>query len=378
MLRGYKTEINPTKEQKLYIHKAMGTCRFVYNLFLQRHEEIYKKEERYLSGNEFIKWLNEVFIKENQEYNWIKEVSSKSIMQVVNNGDRAFKRFYNRQAPHPKFKKKNKSDIKLYFVRNTKDSIIKCERHRIKVPFIGWIRLKEKGYIPISNKGFHIISGTLSYKAGRYYVSVIIDMPDENKKVNKISDGLGIDLGIKDFAILSNGRVYKNINKTIKVRNIEKKIKREQRRLSRGKNKSNNFKKKKLLLQKKHLHLFSIRTDYINKIIDEIIKENPKYIVIENLKVSEMVKDKHLSKSIACQKFFEFRNKLVFKTYNNNIELRIANRWFPSSKICHNCGNIKKNLKLSDRIYECSCGYKVDRDFNAALNLKDCKDYIVA
>ena len=277
----------------------------------------------------------------------------------------------------------------MYFVKNNPKDCA-CERHRIHIPTLGWIRLKEKGYIPTMKNGWKIKSGTISVKAGRYYISVLVEIPDmEKPQLNGF--GIGIDLGIKDFVIGSNGIVKKNINKTSKVKKLEKQLKREQRCLSRkyedlkernkkmkGEATRQNIGKQVLKVQKLHHRIDCIRTDYVNKTITEIVKTKPSYIVIEDLNVKGMMKNRHLAKAVATQKFYEFRRKLEAKCNELGIELRIVDRWYPSSKLCHQCGRIKKDLKLSDREYICECGYHVNRDFNASLNLKDAKTYKIA
>jgi putative transposase len=227
-------------------------------------------------------------------------------------------------------------------------------------------------------------------KAGRYYVSVLVEIPDV-KTANNTKEGVGIDLGLKDFAIVSNGKTYKNINKSAKLKKLEKQLKREQRCLSRkyeslkkrskqGKEKAarQNIQKQILRVQKLHHRIDNIRTDYINKTVNEIVKTKPSYITMEDLNISGMMKNKHLSKSVASQKFYEFRTKLKAKCDENGIELRVVDRFYPSSKMCHCCGSIKKDLKLSDRVYKCQCGYVEDRDYNASLNLRDAVTYTVA
>ena len=244
---------------------------------------------------------------------------------------------------------------------------------------------QKKGYIPTTKDGYVIKSGHVSIKADRYYVSVLIEIPDKTSASNS-SEGIGIDLGLKDFAIVSNGKTYKNINKSARLKKLEKQLIREQRSLSRKyenlkkgeSTQKRNIQKQKLKIQKIHHRIDNIRTDYINKIIAEIVKTKPSYITIEDLNVSGMMKNRHLSKAVASQKFYEFRTKLKAKCDENGIELRVVDRWYPSSKICHCCGAIKKDLKLSDRIYRCDCGYVEDRDFNAALNLRDALTYEVA
>lgn len=383
MLKSFKTEINPTKKQIVKINKTIGICRYVYNFYIAHNKNLYENSGEFMSGKSFSVWFNNEYIPNNPDKQWIKEVSSKSIKKSIENGYIAFSNFFKHKSNFPKFKKKNNSDVKMYFVKNNlKDCL--SERHRIKIPTLGWVRLKEKGYIPISKNGFVIKSGTVSYKAGRYYISVLIDIQEQNIQINN-NPGIGIDLGLKEFAICSNGSIYQNINKTKNIEKTEKKLRREQRKLSRkiiltkeGASTQKNFVKQKLKVQKLYQRLTNIRTDYLNKTINSIVKTKPSFIVIEDLNVSGMMKNKHLSKAIAQQKFFEFRTKLISKCKENNIELRIVDRWYPSSKICHNCGHIKKDLKLSDRIYICSeCGYTEDRDINASLNLRDAKTYTI-
>lgn len=390
MLKSYKTEIHPTLEQKTQINKTIGTCRWVYNFYLAHNKEQYETGNKFVSGMGFSKWLNKEFLPSNPEFNWAKEVSSKSVKQSIMNAERAYKRFFKGLARFPKFKKKNRSDVKMYFVKTDATVVIVCERHRIKIPTLGWVRLKEKGYLP-TTKQSTIKSGTVSVRAGRYYVSVLVEEPETETPI--LNDfGIGIDLGIKDFAIVSDETVFPNINKTETIKKLEKQLKREQRCLSRKhedykkrKNKKGkgeatrqNIQKQTLKVQRLHQRLENIRTDYVNKCISEIVKTKPSYIVLEDLNVSGMMKNRHLSKSIANQKFREFRVKLGIKCKAMGIELRIVDRWYPSSKLCHECGTIKSDLKLSDRIYNCECGYKNDRDLNASLNLRDAKIYTVA
>ena len=385
LLKSFKTEINPSKEQIIKINKTIGACRYIYNFYLAHNKELYDKGDKFMSGKSFSVWLNNEYLPDNPDKLWIKEVSSKSVKKSIEDGYTAFTKFFKHQSSFPKFKKKDKSDVKMYFVKTDAKSTIWCERHRIKIPTLGWMKLKEKGYIPTTKDGYVIKSGTVSKKADRYYVSVLVEISDTNI-VNNNNDGIGIDLGLKDFAIISNGKTYKNINKSRKVKKLEKQLRREQRCLSRQyeylkKGESTqraNIQKQKLKVQKLHHRLDNIRTDYINKTIAEIVKTKPSYIMIEDLNVSGMMKNRHLSKAVASQKFYEFKTKLKGKCDDNNIELRIVDRWFPSSKLCHCCGSIKKDLKLSDRIYKCNCGYVEDRDLNASLNLRDALTYEIA
>ena len=384
LLKSFKTEINPTEEQKVRIRKTIGTCRFIYNFYLAHNKELHESGRKFMSSSQFRVWLNNEYLPSHPEYSWIKEAYSKSVTQAVNDGQTAFEKFFNYKSAFPKFKKKGRSDVKMYFVRNNPKDCL-CERHRIKIPSLGWIRIKEKGYIPTTKDGYVIKSGHVSIKADRYYVSVLIEIPDY-KIASHSSEGIGIDLGLKDFAIVSNGKTYKNINKSARLKKLEKKLVREQRSLSRkyenlkkgGSTQKRNIQKQRLKIQELHHRIDNIRTDYINKTIAEIVKTKPSHITIEDLNVSGMMKNRHLSKAVASQKFYEFKTKLLAKCKENGIELRIVDRWFPSSKTCHCCKNIKKDLKLSDRLFRCDCGYIEDRDFNAALNLRDATTYEVA
>ena len=387
MKRAYKVEINPTDKQKSKIHQTIGVSRFVYNFYIAHNKEIYHREGKFVSGMDFSKWLNNEYIPKNQDMKWIKEVSSKATKQAIMNGDKAFRDFFKKAKGFPKFKKKKNQDVKAYFPKNNKTDWT-LERHRVKIPTLGWVRLKEFGYIPVNSI---VKSGTVSQKADKYYVSILVE--EDDKKVYKsTNEGLGIDLGVKEFVVCSNGIKFKNINKTSTVKKVEKKLKREQRKLSRkyeslkirnknlkeGRATSQNIQKQLVKVQKLHQRLTNIRTDYINKIVSSIIKQKPSYITIEDLNVKGMMKNKHLSKAIASQKFFEFKTKLMFKCKENHIELRIVDRFYPSSKTCSNCGKIKKDLKLSDRIYKCDCGLTIDRDLNASINLKNAKEYKIA
>ena len=384
MLKSFKTEINPTPEQKIRIHKTIGTCRYVYNFYLCHNKALYDKGEKFMTGKGFRVWLNNEYIPNNPDKAWIKEAYSKAVKRSIEDGCTAFTRFFKHQSDFPKFKKKGKSDVKMYFVRNNPKDC-QCERHRLKIPTLGWVRIKEKGYIPTTKDGYMIRSGTVSVKAGRFYVSVLVEIPDINID-NNSNEGIGIDLGLKDFAIVSNGKTYRNINKSAGLKKLEKQLIREQRSLSRKyenlkKGESTqraNIQKQKLKVQKLHHKMDNIRTDYINKTIAEIVKTKPSYITIEDLNVKGMMKNRCLSKAVASQKFYEFRTRLKAKCDENGIELRVADRFYPSSKTCHHCGSVRKNLKLSDRIYRCECGYVADRDLNAALNLKDAKTYKIA
>ena len=384
-MRTYKTEIELNPEQEERFIKTIGTCRFIYNLFLQKNKELYEKNKntdlpKYMNNYEFSKWLNNDFIPSNPEFSWIKEVSTKSVRHSIDNANNSFMRFFKGKTRFPRFKKKGKNECGMYFVKTDAKAIIRCERHRIKIPTLGWCKLKEFGYIPTDKI---IKSGTITKQAGRFYVSVLVDEEIKIQEHNK-NEGLGIDLGVKDFAILSDNTRYK----TLKQKKLNKRLSREQRKLSRKyeikkknkKGESTNYKnieKQKLRVQKIYQRISNTRNDYQNKIISEIIKREPSFITIEDLNVRGMMKNRHLSKAIANQGFNQFINKLIYKCILNGIELRQVDRFYASSKTCCKCGMIKNDLKLSDRVYKCDCGNIIDRDYNASINLKSAKQYKV-
>lgn len=383
-MKTYKTEIVLSDEQKERFLRTIGTCRFVYNLFLQTNKELYEKNKdtdlpKYMNNFEFSKWLNNIFIKNNPEYSWIKEVSSKSIRRTIDNANVAYTRFFKHQSKFPRFKKRDKNECRMYFVKTDAKAKIRYERHRIKIPTLGWCKLKEFGFIP-TNK--IIKSGTITKQAGRFYVSVRVEEDIEIRQRNK-NDGLGIDLGVQNFAVLSDGARYK----TLKQQKLNKRLVREQKALSRKykakkKNKKEgathkNIEKQKLRVQKIYQRIANTRHDYQNKVIAEIIKREPSFITIEDLNVRGMMKNRHLSRAIANQGFSQFVSKLKYKCYLNGIELRQVDRFYPSSKICCLCGQIKTDLKLSERVYRCDCGNTIDRDYNASINLKNAGEYKV-
>lgn len=384
MKKRFLTEILLTPQQQNKFFQTRGTCRFVYNMFLAQNQEWYKQGKKYMSARDFSVWLNNEYIPDNPDKVWIKDAYSKAVKQSLENAHTAYIRFFKGKTKFPKFKKKGKNEPKMYFVRNNKTDCV-CERHRIKIPSLGWVQLKEKGYIPTTKDGYIVSSGTIDYIAGKFYVSALVEILDKQES-NNVNEGIGIDLGIKNLAIVSDGSTYKNINKSVRVKNLEKKLKREQRKLSRkyenkkkgGTAQGKNILKQIEMVRKVHYKLANIRDNYIKTTVNEIVKTKPSYITIEDLNIRGMMKNKHLAKAVQQQKFYQFRQLLTQKCKENGIELRIADRWFPSSKICNCCGQIKKDLKLSDRIYKCDCGYTEDRDYNASLNLKDATIYEIA
>ena len=338
-----------------------------------------------MSGYDFAKYLNHEYRDGHPEQKWIWEVSSKAVKQSIMNADSAFRRFFKTKKGFPNFKKKHGRPVSMYCPRNSptaKDTEV--QRHRIKVPTLGWVRLKEYGYIPVGYPS----SITITYKAGRYYASVLYEM-DDPVPAPCIGEGLGVDVGLKTFATVSDRTVYENVNRSKNVKRACKRLKREQRQFSRkiqNRKKvkpatvtTSNLDKQRVKVQKAHHRLECVRKDFINKVVSDLVKTKPGYITIEDLNIQGMMKNRHLSKAISESLFYYFRSTLVRKCKESGIEVRLADRFFPSSKQCSSCGAIKKDLKLKDRVYHCpSCGLEMDRDLNAALNLKHCEQYQVA
>ena len=384
MYKSIRIELKLTNEQKIKVCKTIGTERFIYNEYIKYNQEQYELGNKFVSAFDFSKYINNIYLPSNPDKKWIKDVSSKSVKQAMIYGEKAFKNFFKGLSGFPVFKKKGKNEIGAYFVKDNKKDF-EFYRHKIKIPTLKFVRVKEYGYIP---KNANIKSGTISKVADRYFLSLVMEVDDIVKTENKNIKGLGVDLGIKDTAVCSDGRIFKNINKTKKVKKLKKKIKREQRKMARSieYSKSNkiklkeckNFNKKKLKMQRLFYRLNCIRDDYNNKMVDEITRTKLKYITIEDLKVSNMMKNKHLSKAIQEQNFYSIRTKLINKCKERNIELRLVDTFYPSSKTCSCCGSIKKDLKLNDRIYKCSnCGLEIDRDYNASINLEKAQNYKV-
>lgn len=387
-------ELKPSQQQIQKINKSLGVCRWVYNAYIAKNQSLYQdfkdcrldKKKAFISANDFDKYINNE-LKILDEYKWINDCGSKARKKAICNAELSFKKFFKGEAQFPRFKKKGKSKVGLYFPKNNKTDW-KIERHRVNIPTLKWVRLKEFGYIPTNAK---VINGTITEQAGRYYVSIVCEVAEVKNDKCKTKP-MGIDLGISDFAIISNGITKKNINKTSRVKKLEKKLKHEQVRLSRkyeclkkqnktkkGEATRQNIYKQVVKVQRLHQRLGNIRTNYINKCIAEIVEQKPSSVTIEDLNIKGMMKNGHLSKAVAGQKFYEFRVKLTNKCKQNNIELRIVDRWYPSSKLCSCCGNIKKDLKLSDRTYICEeCGLVINRDLQAAINLREAKTYKIA
>ena len=379
MIKSIKVRLNPNNKQRTKLFQYAGCARFAYNWAIAREQENYKQGNKFLSDSELRKEFTQ--LKKLQEYQWLNEVSNNVTKQAIKDACNTYKRFFKGQCKYPKFKSKKHStpsfyqdNIKIQFT----DTHVKVEKFSMSKKQnkqkLNWIKLCEKGRIPTDCK---YVNPRFTYDGLYWYVSVGIEVEDAT--TIPLNDGIGIDLGIKDLAVCSDKNTYKNINKTQRVKKLEKRKRRLQRCISRRyeKNKkgvsycktSNIIKREKELL-KVAKRLTNIRQNHIHQTTSEIVKRKPSFICMEDLNVSGMMKNKYLSKAVWQQGLYEFRRQLKYKSELNNIPVIIADSFFPSSKLCSCCGNIKKDLKLSDRIYKCQCGNIIDRDFQASLNLK--------
>ena len=377
MIKSIKVRLHPNNKQLTKLFQYAGCARFAYNWAINRAQENYKRGNKILSDNE----LRKEFTRLRHQHSWLKNVSNNATKQAIKDACDAYKRFFKGRCRYPKFKSKKRS--KLSFYQDTSkiqftDTHVKVEgfsmsKKRNKQQ-LNWIRLCEEGRIPT---GCKYMNPRFTYDGNYWYVSVSIEVDDISSVAT--NDGVGIDLGLKGLAICSDGNKYPNINKTQRVRKLEKQKRRLQRSISRRYEynkkgnrycKTCNIIKGERELLKVTKRLTNIRRNHLHQTTSEIIKRKPSFICIEDLNVSGMMKNKHLSKAVQQQGLYEFRRQIEYKSDWNNIPVIIADRYFPSSKLCSCCGQIKKYLKLSDRIYQCDCGNTIDRDFQASLNLK--------
>ena len=380
MIKTIQVMLIPNNRQKTKLFQYANTARYAYNWALGREKENYKNDGKFLSDGELRKEFTQ--LKKTDEYSWLNEISNNVTKQAIKDACNAYKRFFKGYSKFPKFKSR-KFSIPSFYQDNEK---IKLTNTHVKVEGfatskkknkqkLNWIKLAEHNRIPTDAK---YINPRIKYDGVNWYLTVGVEY--EDSATYPSNDGIGIDLGVKNLAICSDGNKYQNINKTQKVKKLEKQRRRLQRSISRSyeKNKKgesycktkNVIKKEKLLLKVNH-RLTNIRKNYLNQTTSEIVNRKPRFICIEDLNVSGMMKNRHLSKTVQQQGFYEFRQQIEYKSVWNNIPVIIADRFYPSSKLCSCCESIKKDLKLSDRIYKCECGNVIDRDFQASLNLKD-------
>ena len=369
MILAKKVRLYPNEIQEQKLWQSVGTARFIYNWTLAKQEENYKNGGKFISDGVLRKEITQ--LKKN-ELSWLNEVSNNIAKQAVKDACDAYKKFFKGLSDKPKFKSKKRSK-KSFYNDNVKLKV--KDNKLVNIEKIGWIKTNEQ--LPI---GVKYSNPRISYDNKYWYISVGIEQEENQEELTDIS--LGIDLGLKDLAICSDGTVYKNINKTYMVRKIEKRLKRLQKQVSRkyeknkkGKEyvKTKNIIKLEKQIQQVHGRLANIRNNYLHQTTTNIVKTKPYRVVIEDLAVSDMMKNKHLSDAIRKQGFSEFRRQLEYKYNFRGIKFVVVDRFYPSSKSCSQCGKIKKDLKLKDRVYKCSYGLNIDRDLNASINLSKYK-----
>ncbi|MCI6677206.1 MAG: transposase [Clostridiales bacterium] len=380
MIKTIRVMLLPNNKQKTKLFQYANAARFAYNWALGREQENYKNGGKFISDGDLRKEFTQ--LKKTDECSWVNNISNNVTKQAIKDACEAYRDFFKGYTKFPRFKSK-KHSVPKFYQDNVKiqftDTHVKVEgfatSKKKNKQKLNWIRLAEYGRIPVENVKYK--NPRIKFNGENWYITVGMEYEDSTTLPSK--EGIGIDLGIKDLAVCSDEHKYQNINKTQKVKKLEKKKRRLQRSVSRRyeKNKkgvsycktSNIIKSEKKLLKLNH-RLINIRQNYSHQTTSEIIKREPSFICIEDLNVSGMMKNRHLSKAVQQQCFGEFRRQIEYKSAWNNIPVIIADRFFPSSKLCSCCGNIKKDLKLSDRIYKCECGNVIDRDYQAALNLK--------
>jgi putative transposase len=383
---GYKVRLEPNNKQISKLFQYAGTKRFAYNWALERQEQNYKSGGKFIKHGDLRKEFTQ--LKKKEEYKWLNNISNNVTKQAIKDACIAYENFFEGLSNFPKFKSRKKSPPKFYqdsFKIQFTSSHVKFEafsssRKKNKQK-LNWVKLCEKNRIPYG-ENIKYTNPRVSFDGLNWFISVSVEQENIKPKLNNLS--IGIDLGIKDLAVVSNiEKRFKNINKTKKVRKLEMKKKRLQKQVSRKYemnksekvyNKTNNIIKLEPKINKLHKKLSHIRLNYIQEVTTEIVRTKQSRIVVEDLNVKGMMKNKHLSKAIQNQSFYEFQKILAYKANRNGIEFVKADRWYPSSKICSRCGAIKTDLKLSDRVFICpECGMTLNRDKNASINLANYK-----
>jgi putative transposase len=369
MIIALKVRLEPNNEQNTKLFGSAGTARWAYNWTLGRQIENYKNGGKFIKDKDLRKELTQ--LKKTKEYSWLNNYSNNITKQAVKDACEAYKKFFKKLSNFPKFKSRKKS--KPAFYQDTEK--IKFKDGKARIEKVGWINLSEKTRIPEDAK---YNNPRVTFDGLNWFISVGVEI--EQEEVELTNESIGIDVGLKDLAVCSNiKKPFKNINKTSRVKRLEKKKSRLQSKVSKKylKNKkggsyvkTSNIIKLEKRIKKVCNCLNNIRNDYRHHTITEIVKTKPSQIVVESLNISGMMKNKHLSKAIWQQGLYEFKKILKYKSEKYGIKFIEADKWYPSSKICSNCGEIKTKLSLSERVFKCECcGFSLDRDKNASINL---------
>lgn len=368
MITSIKVRLEPNNKQNTKLFQCSGTARFIYNWTLSKQEENYKLGNKFIKDSDLRKEIT--LLKKTEKYIWLNNVSNNVAKQAVKDACEAYKKFFKKLADKPKFKSQKKSRPSFY---HDTDKIKFTETH-VQLEKLGLVRLSEDSRIPTDTK---YTNPRITFDGIHWHISVGIEVEQDTPVLT--TGSIGIDLGIKDLAVCSNGMTFKNINKTKKVKKLEKKLRRLQRKVSNKylKNKkgecyvkTSNIIKVEKEIRKLHKNLANIRVDYRHKTTTQIVKTKPSKVVMEALNIKGMMKNRHLAKAIAKQGFFEFKTLIKYKCKKYGIEFIEADKWYPSSKTCSCCGSVKSKLSLSERKFVCeSCSAVIDRDFNASINL---------
>ena len=371
MILAKKVRLYPTEIQEQKLWQSVGTARFIYNWTIARQEENYKNGGKFIPDNDLRKEITQL---KKTDLQWLSEVSNNVAKQSVKDACDSYKRFFKGLADKPRFKSRKKSKPSFY----NDNCKLRVKDKSVLIEKVGWVNIKPYS-IPL---GVKYSNPRISFDGKYWYISVGIER--ELPNVELTDESIGIDVGVKYLAICSNGMTFKNINKTKEVKRLKKVLKRKQRKVSSkydinkikkgGENrcqfkKTNNIIKLEKEIRLLHRRLTNIRSNHIHQATNKIVKIKPSRVVMETLNIKGMMKNRHLSKAITEQCLYEFKIQIQYKCKKYGIEFVEADKWFPSSKTCSCCGAIKKDLKLKDRVYQCSCGLKIDRDLNASINL---------
>lgn len=367
-MKTFKTKLKLNNKQRTRFFKNAGVSRFVYNLTLEMQETNYKNGGKFLSDCDIRKMIT---ARKKDDLAWLYEYDCDIVKQAVKDACKAYKKFFNKQAKKPKFKSAKLTKPSFY----TDGWRLKVENGYIKIPFCTKIKLYEKDYIP---EGLNYQNPRITFDGIDWWISV--GLKEEQPKPKLTDEIIGIDLGLKELATCSNGMAFHNVAKSKEYRRINKSLKQKQRQVSRKYEmnkqgnkfiKTSNIKKLEKRIQKKRIKLNNMKKDYFHKASTAVVRTKPKAIVLEDLNVAGMRKNKHLAHSLQEASISTFKQMLISKAESHGVEVVLADRFYPSSQICSSCGNRKVDLKLSERTYRCPvCGLEIDRDFNASINLK--------
>lgn len=369
-MRAYRTELNPTRRQARLIRQYCGVVRFAYNWYLDCARAYYHEAGMFLTGYSFSKAVNN-----SDRPDWFTAAPSKAVKHAIMCAEKAFRRFFAHQGGFPRYKRKGMNRDSYYMIGS-----IHAERHRIRLPKLGWVRLKEKGYVPNREPK----SATVSIVNGRYYVSCLYDM-DEPAPAPASGEPLGMDVGLKELAVLSDGTMFGNINKTRRVRKLEQRKRRVERSIARrrranqGKGSEHGWHNYRKAIERKRRieqRLTNIRAEHMRQVCNEIARRQPSSLTIEHLSVKGMMKNRYLAPALQKQGLATLLELIGHTCRKHGIALRQVSRWYPSSQLCHDCGYRNTHLTLRMRAWNCpECGARHDRDVNAALNLRDATEY---